>query len=108
MLKPYTEGAWSRLQPPPVIGRILPLDQLALFQPDDSFFGRRIAYLDKFVAGCTSVLSTGRLATKLICSRYTVGLPLLDPLAVSAFREAMSDYREAVVAARASAAMANE
>lgn len=108
MLAPYTESAWLQLRPPPASGPTLPLTQLAAFQPNDDFFARRIAYLDKFVVGCTSVLSTGRLATKLICSRYTAGLPLLNQLAIGAFSDAMSAYRDAVVAARALAAVSEE
>jgi len=97
-LKVYTESAWQKL-PLPSAGATLPLDRLAIFEPDDKFFGRRIAYLDKFIAGCASVLRTGALTSKLICSRYTVGLPL-ETLAISKFHDAIANYRDATLAAQ--------
>lgn len=94
----YTESAWEKLPPPPA-GPALPRSQLAFFEPDDSFFARRIAYLTKVMAGCASVLDTGALRSKVICSRYTAGLPLLEPAAVKEFHEAITTYRTAVTAA---------
>jgi hypothetical protein len=98
-LAPYTERAWRQLLPP-TAGPKLSLARLATFEPDEGFVARRVAYLNKFVIGCDSVLSTGQLTAKLICSRYTVGLPLLDTSAVRAFRDAMNAYRDAVEGAR--------
>ena len=76
------------------------MPELATFEPDEAFFARRVAYLDKFVIGCETVRMTGQLSSKLVCSRYTAGLPRLDPSAVRAFGAAMSAYRDAVVSAR--------
>jgi hypothetical protein len=64
-LEVYTESAWRKL-PLPSAGATFPLNRLAIFEPDDKFFSRRIAYLDKFIAGCASVLRTGALTSKLI------------------------------------------
>lgn len=97
-LTTYTEYAWARLESPPD-GPELSTDQLAKFAPSESFFSRRVTYLGKFVAGCESVLAGAGLTSKLICSRYTAGLPRLDTDAIAAFRVAISDYRDAVEAA---------
>ena len=97
-LRPYTDYGWSKLQTPPE-GHVMPVDQLAIFDPFGSFFRRRVSYLDKFVAGTESVLTRGSLPGKLICTRYTVGLPELDDAAISDFGTAMEDYRDAVASA---------
>lgn len=99
-LEVFTEGSWRKLPPPPSPGPVLPLNRLAFFEPDDKFFARRIVYLDKVVAGCESVLGTGALNSKLICSRYTAGLPLLEREAVSEFRDAIAAYRMAILTAQ--------
>ncbi|WP_418345524.1 hypothetical protein [Rhodococcus pyridinivorans] len=96
-LKTFAERAWGKL-PLPSAGPALPVHQLAFFEPDDKFFDRRIAYLDKVIAGCASVLHTGTLSSKLICSRYTVGLPLLEPSSARTFHDAIASYRTALTA----------
>lgn len=96
-LKSFTESAWGKL-PPPQSGPPLRLSRLAFFEPDDKFFARRTAYLDKVLAGCASVLSTGTTGSKLICSRYTDGLPQLEHSAVSAFHDSITSYRTALAA----------
>lgn len=101
-LRPYAEYGWSKLQEPPR-GHVLPTERLAIFDPQEKFFRNRVRYLDKFVAGTESVLASGSLPTKLICSRYTQGLPKLGSAAVSDFSTAMKDYRDAVVSASPSA-----
>lgn len=94
-LSHFTESAWSKLPFPPS-GETLPVEQLAFFDPDEKFFVRRIAYLDKVVAGCSTVLKTGTTGRKLICSRYTSGLPKLEPAAVREFRADIASYRAAL------------
>jgi hypothetical protein len=44
------------------------------------------------------VLSGAGLTSKLICSRYTTGLPQLETVAIAAFNEALNNYRDAVEA----------
>ncbi|OBI76359.1 hypothetical protein [Mycolicibacterium fortuitum] len=95
-LQPYAEYGWSKLHEPPP-GYVLPVDRLAMFDPHEKFFRNRINYLDKMVAGTQAVLTCGSLPAKLICSRYTVGLPQLDRAAIFEFGTAMKDYRNAVV-----------
>ena len=97
-LEKITRRAWEILPSPPE-GPALQTDRLAFFEPDEKFFNRRIAYLDRVVAGCTSVMTAGTLKSKLICSRYTAGLPLLEAAALSGFRDAMSSYRTALTEA---------
>ena len=97
-VRSYAERAWRRLPSPPT-GAMLPLPGLAEFQPGETFFARRIRYLDKFVEGCDSVLNAGGLTKKLICSRYTAGLPRLSRPEITKFRNAMCDYRLACYAA---------
>lgn len=95
----YTKHVWNRLVPPgnpaPVVPR-LNLDELAFFQVTPDFIKRRLAYLDKFVDGADTVLAGKPLTRKLICTRYTTGLPLLAPGAVQEFRTAMHHYAHAV------------
>lgn len=97
-LRKHTEGACRQLFSPGP-GPTLPAGELASFDPDVRFFRRRIAYLDKFITGCESILETGILSGKLICSRYTAGLPDLGPTAVREFRDSMSNYRDATAGA---------
>lgn len=94
-LRPYTRDAWELLRRPPG-GLTLSTEAIAMFEPDDRFFLRRMRYLDKFVAGSESVLSGSGLTSKLICSRYTTGFPQLEASAIAAFGAAISDYREAL------------
>lgn len=91
----YADYCWSQL-PEPRAGRELNGAVMAEFAPDAAFFRRRVAYLSKFVAGCGQVLEHGRMSKKLICTRYTVGLPAVEADAVAAFAAQMRDYRDAV------------
>ena len=97
-LATYTEEAW-RLLPVPAAGPALRLEQLAYFEPETPFFRRRVAYLDRFVQGCDRLQESGKLGGKLICSRYTDGLPLLQPHAIKAFGDTIRAYRDAARAA---------
>jgi hypothetical protein len=90
----YAEEAWSKL-PPPAPGISLPAERLQKFEPVPGFFSRRLAYLDNFVSGCDEVLGGRPPAKKLICTRYTQGLPQLNHEETRKFRNAMDDYRRA-------------
>ena len=94
----YAEEAWSKL-PFPDPGTALATEDLQKFQPVPAFFSRRLAYLDNFVRGCDKVLDGRPLAKKLICTRYTQGLPELHRDETRKFRNAMDDYRRACSAA---------
>lgn len=97
LIEEYSKYAWSRLPAPlPEFGA-LRADHLAQFTPDAAFYRRRIAYLDQFISGASSVLTTGQLTRKVICTRYTTGFPALDREHIAAFRSALSDYRDALV-----------
>lgn len=95
-VRKYSEYAWGRLPHPPTTGRTLDVSELALFEVDAAFVARRMAYLNSFISGADEVLQTGRLSRKLISTRYTQGLPLLDPAAIANFRDALASYRNAV------------
>lgn len=90
----YAENAWRRL-PVPSAGASLPLGDLTYFEPEVPFFRRRVRYLDQFIAGCDSLKRDGYLSGKLICSRYTEGLPLLPLDVVGRFGSVMKAYRDA-------------
>lgn len=97
LIEEYSKYAWSRLPAPlPEFGA-LRADHLAQFTPDAAFYRRRIAYLDQFISGAGSVLATGSLTRKVVCTRYTTGLPLLDREHIAAFGTALGDYRDALV-----------
>lgn len=96
----FAGRAWEQLDPP-CAGAALPIDQLVFFEPHADFFRRRIAYLSKFVDGCDAVLAGAGLSKKLICTRYTVGLPALRAEAVASFRDQLASYRDAVMLATA-------
>lgn len=99
-VKPYADYCWARLSAP-APGRELDPAVAAEFRPNAAFFRRRVAYLTKFVAGCDEVLASGTMNKKLICTRYTVGLPRVPQTAVAEFGAQMRDYRDAVEAALA-------
>lgn len=99
-IRSYSDYAWGRLPSPPPEGRALDLAGLALFEVDDAFVNRRVTYLNSFISGADEVLRTGRLSRKLISTRYTQGLPLLEPAAIADFRDALASYRNAVANAR--------
>lgn len=66
------------------------------FDVDLAFVVRRLAYIDRFVTGVDEVLAGAPLSRKIICSRYTVGMPQLELGALRAFRLELDDYRTAV------------
>ena len=94
LVSSYVETAWNKL-PSPSAGTAFVVSRLNAFEPVPSFFARRLTYLDNFVNGCDEVLSGRSLSRKLICTRYTDGLPALDHDAIRQFRHAMNDYRRA-------------
>jgi hypothetical protein len=93
-LSEYSELAWDELPPPPP-GAVLSAQRLSKFDPNQSFFTRRLQYLDKFVQGCDDVLAGRPLSRKLICTRYTEALPTLDHAAIRQFRNTIDAYRNA-------------
>ncbi|MGV1004460.1 MAG: hypothetical protein ACOYEV_06755 [Candidatus Nanopelagicales bacterium] len=91
-LTAYAEEAWGKL-PPPGAGVALATEGLQKFEPVPAFFSRRLAYLDNFISGCDEVLAGRPLVKKLICTRYTQGLPELHHGETQKFRQAMDEYR---------------
>lgn len=93
----HAEYAWGLLTPTALAtGETLDTSSLASFSVDPAFVRRRVAYLDKIIAGLDRLLAREPLQTKIICSRYTDGLPTLNHQALREFRSAMSEYRDSV------------
>lgn len=93
-LRAWTSASWSKL-PAPGPGIELDTHHLNHFEPVPAFFSRRSAYLESFVNGCDAILNGRSLDRKLICARYTEGLPGLDHPDIRTFRNAMDNYRQA-------------
>lgn len=95
---PWTEYAWSRLASGTRggVAEGLDLHRLASFRAGREFVRRRLAYVDRFVAGADEVLSVGRLTSKLVSSRYTAGLPGVGREELAAFRSSLASYAHAV------------
>lgn len=94
----YIAEAWEKL-PAPSPGVLLDRAQLQKFEPVPTFFSRRLAYVDNFVRGCDEVLEGRPLSRKLICTRYTEGLPSLKREDTLRFRNEMDRYRRAASSA---------
>ena len=95
----YTDYVWAKLAPrsaEPEAGPSLDLERLAFFSADRAFVNRRLAYIDTFIDGADRVLAGRPLVRKIICTRYTIGMPQLEPAALTEFRTALGDYRAAV------------
>lgn len=90
----YVTEAWKKL-PAPDPGVSLGRGEIQRFEPAPAFFSRRLAYLDKIVRGCDDILEGRALERKLICTRYTKGLPLLNHEDLLHFRNQMDRYRRA-------------
>lgn len=95
----YSDYVWAKLLPRsahPSGGPALDLSGLAFFDVDAAFVKRRLAYVDTFVDGVDRVLAGQPLRRKIICSRYTAQMPLLEPDALAKFRTELDDYAAAV------------
>lgn len=90
-VREYVELAWSKL-PAPTVGPALAPSALQFFGPARGFFSRRLNYIEKFVAGCDDILSGVGLSKKLICTRYTSELPMLDHDEIRQFRDTLDEY----------------
>ena len=73
--------------------------------PTQSSSTRRVAYLEKFVAGCDDVLAGRQVTKKVVSSRYAPGLRRLDPAVVAAFRTRIGDYGRRVRSAATQGAL---
>lgn len=93
-LEEFAGQAWRNLPTPD--SRALDVQDLAVFQPVPAFYQRCLAKIDLFVTGCNAALAGRPQPKKIICSRYTAGLPGLDASRVTEFRNALAAYAEAV------------
>lgn len=93
----YSEYVWSLLAPNGLdAGRILRVESLARFNVDAGFVRRRLAYIDKVVSACSGLTAGEPIKGKLICSRYTEGLPMLERQVISELGDQLGRYAEAV------------
>ncbi|KGN37298.1 hypothetical protein N803_15215 [Knoellia subterranea KCTC 19937] len=93
----YSEHAWRLLAPTTMDGGpMLNVEYLATFEVHSDFVRRRLAYVDNVADGATSLLEGDTLKRKLICSRYTEGLPAVAPERLADLRDAMTEYASAV------------
>ena len=69
---------------------------LATFTPTVDYARRRLKYNRKLTAGVAAAASGEPLARRIICSRYTVGLPLLAAPALQQLAQTLSRYDDAV------------
>jgi len=79
-LRPVVEDAWSLLPSSPAAQpRQRALLELNWFEESAVFFAKRRARLDEVLGALEAVCLGHPLAKKVIASRYTAGLPTLDP-----------------------------
>ncbi|MCA9641377.1 MAG: hypothetical protein KC492_11805 [Myxococcales bacterium] len=84
---------WARLPAPPA-GTSPPTSELATFEPTPAFYARRLTTIHKVTDGCGQI-QEGRLPrAKIVCSRYTNGLPDIDPLALASLSSDLRAYAE--------------
>lgn len=95
-LEQVTNYAWSRLGDVPP-GEHLALQQLSYFTPDVKFYERRLASIEGVVRACGEIAATGAPAKKLICSRYTAGLPELHRDVLTGYSNGLRAYHASVV-----------
>jgi hypothetical protein len=95
-VREFAERSWDRLGVGPQAAGAEEVAELAKFTPNEAFFRRRLASIDMFVDGCASVLAGRPLERKIVCSRYTNGLPGLDHTLIAEFSEALYEYAQGV------------
>ena len=63
-----------------------------MFSPTPPFYARRLASIRKVAGGCDEILNGRPLQTKIVCSRYTDGLPRVDTGALAKFSSELRAY----------------
>jgi hypothetical protein len=76
-LRPMVESIWSKLPAAPgVPAQGLPdVNDLNFFSPDHPWMDRRRRVIAEVISGLETVRNGGRPEKKIICTRYTAGLP---------------------------------
>lgn len=100
-LGPYIEKAWSMLPsgPPTVPDGYLSPQGLPTFTASLHYLSRRLNYNRRVADGVAALLEGRSSQRKIICSRYTTGLPLLGPGVLSELVVDLRRYDAAVAAA---------
>jgi hypothetical protein len=92
----YAAQAWQKLPAP-----VAPRDGadphvLARFSPTPAFLERRLAYNRRLTDGVNTIASGSTPEKKIICSRYTTGLPNIAPTVLNSFVSSLRQYNDAV------------
>jgi hypothetical protein len=97
-VKPYVDKAWEKLPAPTHQPRVevSTMERLAVFAPSTSFLRRRLEYNRRLTRSVSAVRSSGHADQKIICSRYTSGLPELAPDVLREFELKLRRYDDAV------------
>lgn len=95
-VKSYVDYSLGRLTLTEPDGPVLDTGRLARFDVTRAFISRRLSTIDKFTTGVDEVLAGRPLSRKLVSSRYTAAMPLLDREALTTFRDTLSSYASAV------------
>jgi hypothetical protein len=97
-LAAYADVAWAKLPAPPrsIPDELVRPDGLACFEPSAQFFRRRLSYNRRLTTGVAAIAEGRRPDKKIICSRYTTGLPELPMATLSEFSSLLRAYDDAV------------
>jgi hypothetical protein len=100
-LSAYAEAAWSLLPRPTdsVPDQFLSTDGLPTFTAPSRYLSRRLAYNMRVAEGVVALLEGRPLRRKVICSRYTMGLPDLGPEVLLELANDLQSYDAAVASA---------
>jgi hypothetical protein len=99
-IRPIVESAWQRLPLPVGIPQqgLPDVANLNFFEPETSWFDRRIKTVRSVVEGLELVTSGQAQAQKIFSSRYTAGLPSVAPAKVQILLQLLAEYLAAVEA----------
>jgi hypothetical protein len=101
-LKPIVEQAWNRLPVPSGIPEqgLPDAASLNFFEPEAGWFERRINTVKQVADGLALVVPGQVPEKEILSTRYTSGLPSVDPAKVQVLRQALTEYLGAVEAAK--------
>jgi hypothetical protein len=97
-LQPFVEKAWSRLSIP----QIIPLqglpkeDELSFFDDSPSFRQNKFNDIESVAIAIQKMINHQPLNNKVVSSRYTKGLGLLNPEALEPLGTTLMEYINAV------------
>ena len=97
-LKPIVEQAWNRIPIPTGIPEqgLPDVAGLNFFEPEASWFERRIKTIRQVADGLALVIPGQAPEVEIFSTRYTAGLPSVDPAKIQVLRRALTEYVRAV------------